>query len=321
LLRKSVESDMEDTVRSAVDQTLHTKVLSVSKIDKGEFNKVFKVETQDKIIIARVFRHSHWPEEGKVQWIEEALLKNNIPHAKVLHYSRDNQYFDNGFMLTEYIEGQNGSDAIVNGNISFEEFHEKLAYVLSLINQIPIKQYGLINNGEGEYKTLVEYKFKQLTKDLEKLSQVNDFDQSFLPKTENKIRETLTKFESRLHPVLVHADATPVNSIYTNEGQVILIDWDGALAESWIRDYSWMTYSGSHLSQLGTREERQEKIRQAFAKAYKQNEFDKDELSELELAYHAMRAIELLPYYYFDQKNIDAFEKTRVRLADLLEKL
>lgn len=312
---------MENLVKTAVEQVLKNKVFNVAKIVKGEFNKVFKVETDKGVVIVRVFRHSHWPEPGKVEWIENQLLKHDILGARILYISRESHYFDNGFMISEFIEGKNGADAILDGDISFELFHEKLAGLLFSIHQISIENYGLVNIGKGEYKTLLEFKLKQLDRYIAKLSSVTNLDNLNLSVLRTKVETKLAKFESKLRPVLVHADATPFNCIFTEDKNIVLIDWDGALSDSWICDYSWLTYSGSHLSQLGSRKERQEKIRKAFARRYPQNDLNPEEMAELEFVYHVLRAAELLPYYYFDQKNMEAFDLTKDRLSELAKAL
>lgn len=305
-------------VSNAVSEALSTEVNSVSKIIKGELNHVYKVATTDGNLVIRVFRHIHWPEDGKLEWIEKQLTAYNIPHARTTYYSRENTYFPNGFMVSEFVEGTNGKDAICDGEITFDALHEKLAELLYQIHKIPVKNFGLICGGNGQYNSLEEVKLKKVTKSLEKVKDVAELDNSVVEFITNKIKLTLLKYKDRFKPQLVHGDATPDNTIYTKDGQIILIDWDGALADTWIRDYAWITYFGSHFSSEGSLEERQERIKKSFAKSYPQSDFNEDELKEMEILFHIMQAIDLLPYYYFDQKNMESFDITRLRLQALL---
>lgn len=234
----------------AANAVLQKDIKLATRIEKGEFNQVFIVETDSERFVMRVFRHGHWPEDGKLLWIENQLTAYSIPHAKVIYYSRSNDYFPHGFMIIEFVQGKNGSDAMVDGDLSFDDFHKKLAVVLSGIHAIPIAKFGLIHSGEGEFSDLVEYKMNKLQKDRQKLSEIPDLDIRFIDRIEEKVREVFSRYSDKLYPVLVHGDATPDNSIVTPDGNIVLVDWDAATADTWICDYAWLTYWGSHMSHL-----------------------------------------------------------------------
>lgn len=317
-MNETHDSTLQQNIFKAIEDILSKKVTEIERTKKGEFNKVFIVTTEKNKYAVRIFRHTHWPEEGKLHWIEQQLTLHSIPHAKLLHYSRETNYFPHGFMISEYIHGINGSEAILSGKTSFAEYHQKLAQLLYQIHNINIDQYGLISNGKGEYPTLLEYKQRKLQSDVDKINSIPDFDISLTQQASEYIVATLNTYQSKLHPALVHGDATPDNTIYTAQGEIVLVDWDGALADCWIRDYSWITYWGSHMSEIGSLGTRQQMIKEAFSKFYPQTELTGTEIGELVKAYHLLQAIELIPYYYFDQKNNSGYEKTRNRLQYLL---
>ena len=94
--RKSIDR----RVKPAVEKVLGLRVLSVSKVKSGEVNHVYKVETNKRTVLVRVFRYETWPEDGKLQWTEKQFVKYHIPHAKLLFYSRNSRWFPNGFMAS-----------------------------------------------------------------------------------------------------------------------------------------------------------------------------------------------------------------------------
>jgi aminoglycoside phosphotransferase (APT) family kinase protein len=298
----------------AVANVLQTNILQASKIAQGEVNHVYKMQTDKQTYIARVFRHAHWPEDGKLPWIETQLTKHTIPHAKTVYYSRENTYFPHGFMLSEYIDGISGSEAILQHHISFEEYHEKLAFLLNQIHQILVDKFGKINNSNGEYDNFIEYRLDDIPAKLDEYMDQN----GYTKKIEEKILDILTPYESRLKPVLVHADPSLDNTIVTPDKKIILIDWDGALSETWIRDFSWITYWGSHLSKFGDLEEQRSKIRQIFNTTYKQTDFSQKEVQDIEKALHILQAADLLQYYYEDTKDLKSFEKTKTKLENFM---
>jgi aminoglycoside phosphotransferase (APT) family kinase protein len=312
--------EIDALVSEATENALNTTVVSTIKIDQGEVNHVYKVVTDTDTIIVRVFRHQHWPEEGKIPWIEQALTQHDIQHAKTKFYSRKSLYFPNGFMISEYISGKSGSDAILQGDVTFDEFHQKLAILLSQIHAIPIEKYGQINNGKGQFSNFLEYRVSKVSSRMESVRGAEGISDSLIQIIIERVPQLLQPFETRFKPVLVHGDPTPDNTIYTPEGEVILIDWDGALSETWLRDYSWITYWGSHLSKYGDIEERKQRIREAFIASYRALDFSKVEIETIERALHILQAVDLLPYYYADHQKPEAFQRTKDKLFSLLDK-
>lgn len=82
------------------------------KMEHGEVNHVYKVITENKNYLVRVFKNKNWPEPDKLPWIEKQLAKYKIPHAKIVYFSKDKRFFPYGFMITEFVEGLNGEQAV-----------------------------------------------------------------------------------------------------------------------------------------------------------------------------------------------------------------
>lgn len=296
-------SDIDAGVIKAVTGILQIKVNGLKRITKGEQNFVYKVSSGKTNYIVRVFKEKWWPEEDKYIWIDDNLTKHDILHTKVLHYTRNDKYFPFGFMILEFIEGINGEEAIKNGMISFKEFHQKLFKVLDKVHSIPVERFGLIKKGKGEYRSYVDYKLGTLKGSINEIRKIPGFEIELLKNAESMSKTILEKTDFR--PVLTHGDATPCNTIYTSDGNVILIDWDDARAGAWFDDYAWILYCGSHISTEGSLDERR-RIIYNLKKEFVKNK----SLQELEKVLFLIKAIELLPYYYFIRKDINAFELT-----------
>ncbi len=296
------------------------KVENFKRLTHGEQNYVYKVKTTSSYYVLRVFREKWWPEEDKPLWIEKEFIKYSIPHAKIIYQSRLSNVFPFGFMIMEFLDGENGESVIKNGKLSFEEFHKNLFLSLSKIHQIKIKKYGLIKAGEGEFETYAEFKLNDFRDKKEELLKLKDFNSSLLDGLEVKIKETLSKFEDLFSPTLVHGDATPDNSIYTEDGEVILIDWDDGRSGIWFDDYAWITYCGSHITNKGTLEARR-KILLNLMDKYEGNALKSNDLLQLEKLLHLLKTINLLPYYYFVRKNQQYYDKTLFKFNSLLKNL
>ncbi len=307
-------SGIDNKINEAVKDVLFENVESFERLTHGEQNYVYKVKTQDNTYILRVFRSRDWPEESKPLWIESQFKTYNIPHAKTLFQTRNAKHFKFGFMISEFIDGVNGEEAIKTGLISFEDFHIKLFELLSKIHAISIKKFGLINAGEGEFETYQQYRFQDFQEYKTDILTIPDFDISLLNKAEGIISSSYKDISE--YPVLVHGDPTPDNSILTKDGQVILVDWDDARAGWWFDDMAWLIYCGSHISESGTLKERKELFYKLSPELQNQN---RQKLEDFQKVFDLSKQVGLIRYYYFSQKNIEEYENTLARLTETLK--
>lgn len=310
----------EKTVAKAIEQVLKTKVISVFKIAKGEFNQVFKVTLESKIpVIVRIFRNKNFPNTDDLLWIEKQFTLHNLPHAKILYCSRDKLYFPNGFMVTEFVHGTGGDDAIKKGTVTFELFHQKLVALLEKVHQIKIDNYGFINGGKGTRPNFLHFWLEKMKEAYEiKYKTIPNFDHKLYLEAVTVVTKLLEPLQNKFTPVLTHCDPGPDNCIWTEDNQVILIDWDTAMSGIWPYDLAILTYSGSHLNRFGSLEKRQEKIRNIFLESNKPSNLSVEELKNTERALHLVHAFSLLNYYYFGLGNIERYDLTIKRISLLL---
>jgi Ser/Thr protein kinase RdoA (MazF antagonist) len=283
---------------------------------RGEVNEVYEVETLRGRVVVKVFSSRTWPEDGKLEWIEGQLTRRSIPHAPVLHYSRDDAYFPHGLMISGFIEGRSSVEALADANLSLEDYCAQVGALLRRVHQIPVKGYGYIGHGQGMYDGFVEFKLiHEVRERLRELGDLKVFEDGFGNHLEQKVRELLTPFEHRFSPVLVHEDAQPKNAIWTNERQLILIDWDEAVSSAWITDFAKLTYWAYYSNR--THELGKEKLRAAFFQGYGESGFTSEEIDRMENALHLIQAIDLLPFYR-EKRNEQAFAQTIERVRTLL---
>src|SRR5262249_9227088 len=128
--------ERDSLIERAVESVLNTAVMGSARMTGGEVNDTYKVETEDRAFVVKVFKRD-WPEEGKLPWIERHLTQYEVPHAKLVYYSKNDFHFPHGFSISEYIEGQNALDAIAGGSLCLETYYSQIGALLSLAHQIP----------------------------------------------------------------------------------------------------------------------------------------------------------------------------------------
>src|SRR3989344_8786553 len=121
-------SKIDKTITEVVENDLKTKVISINRMEAGEVSFVYKIKIKDGgILITKVFRsHEFIPSKDKLEWIEGQLEKHRIPFAKTYKLDSSSNIFPNGYMIQEFIEGKSGFDLIINEEMSFGEYFNKL---------------------------------------------------------------------------------------------------------------------------------------------------------------------------------------------------
>jgi Ser/Thr protein kinase RdoA (MazF antagonist) len=312
------KKSIDTKVKIAIEKTFKTKVLDVLKMKNGEYNHVYKVVTIDNSLLVRVFRNKYWPEDGKLEWIEKQLTKQRIPHAKILYYSRKSDYFLNGFMVTEFLEGLNGWSAVRQNQISIEQSFVEIGKAANRIHKIQIKKFGLVNKGKGTEANFIKKEINSMREHLEKLTKQKQFDQSFQENLFSKIESSLIDLLPKLKPVLVHADPSRENAIYTPDGRWILIDWDNALSSIWLEDFADLTFWCDYKRRKKEAIKREALIAKNFFKGYGKTVLTPTQIQKITKVLHIIKCVKMLPYYYFIQKNLKDYKWVKNKLYRLL---
>ena len=283
----------------------------------GEINHVYKIQTEKNPVIARVFGYPDKPEDGLLLWIEKQLAKYTVPHAKLLYYSRDKKHFPYGFMISEFVEGLSGWDAIDNGVHTLAQSYEQSGKILRKIHQIKLPRYGPINFGKGKDADFVKFELEGLRNRLTDLIRQKVIPADTILKTEYAIVTSLEPFKKTFHLVLLHGDASRENSILTKNKKFVLIDWDNAWSGIWMCDFIESSWWWLHLPEWKN-ENMRKTARNAFFKGYGKIEYSPKEVDQIQYGLHLIKSVEKLHYYYFDRKEIKNFNLVKKVFFQLL---
>ena len=309
---------MDSGIATAVAHVLDVRVKKAIKMSHGEVNHVYKIVTGKGTFLARIFKHKSWQENGKLQWIEKQLTEHNIDHAKILYYSKSGKFFPHGFMITEFLEGNNGNEAVKKRQISLSKAFFKTGWALKKVHRIKIKKFGKINNGKGQNVNFIENKLLAVKARIRRLETGNSIKPRLYPLIEKFVIDNLGQFSRSFVPVLNHGDANRENAIYTPKGEWVFIDWDNAYAGAWIEDYTELTYWVDWDRKPAHAKRIHELIRKNFFKGYGSHDFSDEQIQKIEKALHIIKVTNMMQYYHFAKKSPAEFKKTREKLYKML---
>jgi aminoglycoside phosphotransferase (APT) family kinase protein len=142
----------EDGVKAAAESVVGAEVVGVRPLPFGNVNEVFKVESGGRAYVLKVFRHAGRPEAGKLPWVESQLTRGGVPHARMIHYTRDATHFPQGFSVCEFAAGDNCKGAVREGRLTPEAFCEHAGAFLRRVHAISVPRFGYIGDGRGTYE-------------------------------------------------------------------------------------------------------------------------------------------------------------------------
>jgi len=220
---------------------------SVTRIDDGEFNTVYKVECLEKTYVIKVFRLSIWPEPGKLEWLSTKLAEFSGLSPKLTHISRNTNYFAAGFAIFEYLEGIRGYNIFKSHNISeCKHFFKELGKTLRRVHSVSLDHFGSINNSSvSSSRVFKEFALRRLSHKLVKLTRCTN--QEFGSNVANTIiNDLLSDVHVRVIPCLVHGDVQLSNCVWKDDKTVALVDWDNSSSSCWVKDYGYFVWIWKH---------------------------------------------------------------------------
>lgn len=248
-------------------------------------NSVYSFESGGESYIFKLFRSKYWPEDDKLQFVNETLCRYNIPCAELIVFTRDDPAYPNGYLIERKLEGVT-ADKVTFTQEEEAAFYRKLAGLVSAFHSIRVKEFGYLGGGEDSMGAFFEDEFDERVESLEKKG-VYTADE--LRNMKDILMNTFKRFDD-LPPVLCHGDLSKKNVMVQESGNLVLIDWDDAMGYNWMADIArftfWMkmTYSEPAYSLF----------RGAFLEGYRGAR--KDEFDIFEKAYHIYNALDNLVY-------------------------
>jgi Ser/Thr protein kinase RdoA (MazF antagonist) len=288
----------EDGVKAAAESVLGAEVCGVSRLPFGNVNEVFKVASCGRAYVVKVFRYAGWPETGKLPWVESQLTRAGVPHARMIHYTRDATHFPHGFSVCEFAAGDNCKGLVREGRLAPEVFCELAGAFLRRAHAVSVPRFGHLGDGRGTCEDFAGWLLsREVFDNLRKVDDGSSLEETLRPRFEREVEPVLRRYESRFTPVLVHGDCTPKNGLLDTQGRFVFVDWDEAFAGPRVWDYASLTYWYAYmLKGRGVRD--REWFSAAFFRGYGEMGFDPEELRELERALHATQAAGELSYLY-----------------------
>ena len=285
----SIETDrMLETVNQIIKSHFGCSAEEIRKFENITNNFVYSFTVSGKRYILKLYRSTDWPENGKVQFVNQLLIQNNIPCAKLIAYSRNDQIYPNGYLIEREVQGI-AADKQVFDREQEIELYVKLAELVSSIHNIKIQNYGYIGSGIACYESMTSFfedEFDRLDDGLK-----DTISETQLRKMKEKFLGTMRDFED-LPSVLCHSDLSKKNIIVQDNGEILLIDWDDAIAFNWMADISRLTF----WMKLNYNEQDCVLFRNTFLKHYR-TAYRKSGFISFESAFHIYSALDSLLFF------------------------
>ncbi|MDR0286526.1 MAG: aminoglycoside phosphotransferase family protein [Clostridiales bacterium] len=278
-----------DLVKETFEKQLNKKALSVYQFENVPNNNVFKIETELKPYIFKIYSSPDWPEEGKPLFVNQKLNEYQIPHPEILIYNLSDKNFPNGYLIEECLPGTS-ADRLTLSLGETAKIFEKLAVLVSRVHQIKMNNYGYTGSGEPAIWTT----FSECMADCLDESKGLITHQLAAPGEMDEIRQEISqrlKICDKYPSVLNHGDLSTKN-IIVNSGNIMLIDWDDVHSLCWMAElarlFFWMKLEyGENLAQI---------YRKAFLNNYEM-EYGKNDFYKLEDTLLVWYGIDYLGFY------------------------
>ena len=128
----------------------------IRKFENVTNNFVYSFTVSDKHYILKLSRSTDWPENGKVPFVNQLLIQNNIPCAELIAYSRKDQIYPNGYLIEREVQGIAADKTLFNREQEIE-LYVKLAELVSSIHNLKIKNFGYIGSGIACYERMTAF--------------------------------------------------------------------------------------------------------------------------------------------------------------------
>lgn len=281
---------MMKDIEQIVEKTLGCRAEEIKRMENVSNNTVYRFRAASERYIIKFYRSREWPENGKLPFVNRILKQNQIACAELITFNREETAYPNGYLIEREIKGSTAD------KLNFEEKEEtelyrKLAKLVSEIHRIPIKNFGYIGDGEADYDSLLSFFEDEFDSRMAELLEEKIFTEAQMRKMRKKLFDVLDCFKE-LPSVLCHGDLSKKNVIVQENGEIVLIDWDDAMAYNWMADVArltfWMKMNYTEMAYVHYRNI----FLEQYETAYRKEEFDL-----FEKAFHMYVALDSLVYF------------------------
>jgi len=278
------------TIKEVFERDMHKQAISIRPCKNKIFNinNVYKIETEDRPYIFKMYRSPGYPEEGKMLFVAQKLAEHGIPHARIFSYHCGDDDFPNGYLIEECLPGI-AADRL---NLSEKEtcdIYKKLAMLTSEIHKIKFSGYGFIERGVPDCAAFTQHLEENFIYGPNRMQSA--FSDARLDELKHILVEKLRPCVD-IRPCLCHMDIQLKNTL-VHDGDVTLIDWDDARSFPAIVDIARLVL----LIELAYDNEKPED--KTKAEAYKKaflDHYEPELYRELEPALHVWHGLVLLNF-------------------------
>ncbi len=282
-------SNINDTIMIVSKDILNTGILSVHQFENITNNHVYKIKTHEKDYIFKIYKSADWPENDKLAFINKMLCENNIAHAELFAFNRDDKNFPNGYLIEECLKGIT-ADKLTLSNEETLEMFKKLAVLVSKVHKIKLSGFGYIGNGNPQYKTFSDFMYDVLNDNIPYILSLGFMTTDELTKINTSIYERLKPCD-KFEPVICHGDLSSKN-ILVNEDEITLIDWDDAQSLCFVADIARMTL----WMKLNYDSDTAYSCRKTFLDNY-ETDYDINDFYDIEDVLHVWYGLDWLTFY------------------------
>jgi len=145
-------------IKQAFESAIGKEAISIHPCKNQilNINHVYRIETEDRPYIMKLYRSPGYPEEGKMLFVAEKLAEHSVPHARVYSYNRGDDDFPNGYIIEECLLGIT-ADRLALDEKETCSIYGKLADLASEVHQIKFAKYGFIERGAPDCATFTQH--------------------------------------------------------------------------------------------------------------------------------------------------------------------
>lgn len=277
-------------IERIIKKNLGSQPESIRTIENVTNNTVYSFEVTGKRYILKFYRNRYWPEDGKIPFVSRTLAEHKIPAAVLVTFQRMDEAYPDGYLIEEELPGC-AADKMPLDREKEIELYGKLADLVSSVHCIPVRNFGYIGDGEGDSESMASFFEDEFEDRTDILTERNIFTEAELRNIKEVLLKVLRDFDD-LPSVLCHGDLSKKNVMVQEDGEIVLIDWDDAMAYNWMADISRFTF----WLKLNYDEQDAVMFRNTFLEHY-QTDFRKSEFECFEKVFHLYIALDYLAYF------------------------
>ncbi|MCL2079412.1 MAG: aminoglycoside phosphotransferase family protein [Oscillospiraceae bacterium] len=282
-------------IQKTFEEQVGSKIRAIHQFENVQNNSVYKIETDTKPYIFKVYTKRDWPEDGKLPFINQKLNDYKIPHAKMLIFNRDDNSFSNGFLIEECLPGTTADSLCLSKHETMSLF-EKLGNLISKIHGIELSGYGYIGNGNPAiWNTFSEFMYDVFNDNSPVIIENGFANESELRKINKTICNKI-KCCDIFPPTLCHGDLS-LKNVIVHSDKITLIDWDDAQSLCWVADIARLTF----WMRLEYGEETAALYKTAFLTQY-ETMYDRNIFYEVEDILHVWYGFDYLTFFNKGEK-------------------